>query len=105
MINIEKLTDIERKNLLLLALILPAIESQDEALAFILELCTPNEARMLPQRVGIAELLVQKIPHKKIVERLGNPSSATVSRVSETVQKGDSILRKVIMRASGVEGS
>jgi len=99
------MTDIETNNLMLLARILPALESQDEALAFLRELCTPKEAKFLAQRAGIAELIMQQVSHKRIMEVLGNPSSATVCRVNDMVQSGGGYLCRLIARASGVEGS
>jgi len=54
--------------------------------------------------VGIGELLIQKIPYKKINEMLGHPSSATINRVNDIVKNGDGSFRKIITRANGVEG-
>lgn len=102
------MTDIETNNLRLHARVLAALESEDEAIAFLRELYTPQELRVASQRVGIAELLIQKIHQKEIIEILTTaarkPSSATVSRVNDVIQNGDGCLRKIITRGSGAEG-
>jgi len=104
------MTDIEAKNLLLLARALSALESPDEIIAFLRELCTSQETRSISQRLGIAELLMQGIPQRMIGGMLCNgdaarrPSTATISRVSDVVKNGNGHLCRVIARANGVEG-
>ena len=105
------MTNAETNNLILLSHVLAVFESPDEALAVLRELCTPQEIRVIAQRLGIAELLMQGIPQQKIHmmmchgENARRPSTATIARVSGIVKNGDGHLCRMIARANGVEGS
>jgi len=101
--------DAEMKNLMLLARALAALESPEEAIAFMQELCFPQEVRAIAQRLGIAELLMQGVTQVEIIELLRyglrKPSTSTVNRVGNVVKNGGGHLCRVIARANGVEGS
>jgi len=103
--------DVEANNLELYARVLVALETPEEAIATMQELCTHNEIRIIAQRAGIAELLMQDIPQKDIIGKLchgdgtSGPSPATINRVREILENGDGHLCKMIARANGVEGS
>jgi len=105
------MTKVQTNNLELLGRILAALESQDEALAFLGELCTPQEVKTIAQRVGIAELLMLHIPQKEIISMLcqGEPtrktSSSTVSRVNDVLENRGGYLGRMVARVSGAEGS
>jgi len=105
------MNDVEAHNLELYGRVLAALETPDEALAFMRELCTHRELRDTAQRLEIAELLIQEIP-KQMITRImcdgdgaRRPSTATINRVNEVVKNGDGHLCKMIARAKGVEGS
>ena len=105
------MNDVETNNLALYARTLAALESPDEALAFMGELCTRKELRDTAKRLGIAELLLQGVPQLEIADMLcpgdgePKPSSATIARVNDVVKNGDGHLCKIIARANGVEGN
>ena len=105
------MNDIETNNQELFARVLVALDTPDEALAFMRELCTPQELRILSQRTGIAELLMQGFSQQMINEMMCDgtegrrPSTATINRVSAAIKDGDGHLCKMIARANGVEGS
>ena len=104
------MNDAETNNLRLYARVLAALESEDEAIAFLLELCYAHELRAIAQRVGIAELLIQGIPHIEIAEMLCDkstgrkPSSPTISRVNVVLENGEGYLRQIVTRGSEAEG-
>ena len=104
------MNDVETKNMTLLTRALVTLASPDEALAFLLELCTPQEARMMAQRMGIAELLIQGIPQVTITEMMcsgdgsSKPSTATIARVNGVVKNGEGHLRNIILRISDAQG-
>ena len=104
----NKSVPIEENNRRLLFRALAALESEDEAAAFFDELCTRQEVRAISQRVAVVELLVQGDTYHEIAGKLRHGdstiSTATVNRVNDTVKNGPGNLRRVIQRASGVEG-
>jgi uncharacterized protein YerC len=106
--TMNEIVSIEENNRRLLFRTLAALESEDEAAAFIMELCYPQEIKNMAQRVAIAELRVQNFTYQDIIKQLmrglSTVSTATVNRVSDTVKNGPGYLRKIIQRTSGVEG-
>jgi len=104
------MNETETSNLTLLTRVIAALEFPDETFEFLRELCTPHEVKVMAQRLGIAELLMQGIPQKEITTMLCDgaaahrPSSATICRVSEIVKHGEGHLCRMIARAQGIEG-
>ncbi|MCL2107153.1 MAG: YerC/YecD family TrpR-related protein [Oscillospiraceae bacterium] len=87
---------------------LTVLESKDEAAAFFDELCTRQEIRAISQRVAVAELLVQGNTYEEIKQTLRHGdstiSTATINRINNTIKNGRGDLRRIIQRASGIEG-
>ena|GEM_PF-2499045 len=104
----DKSVSIEKNNRRLFFRALAALENEDEAAAFMGELCYPQEIKNMAQRVAVAELLTQGDTYEEIRLMLNRGdstiSSATVNRVNNTVKNGRGNLRRVIQRASGIEG-
>ena len=102
-------TPIEDQNRQLLCRVLAALENEEEAMALLLEMCTPKEIKYWSQRAATAELLMQGHTYGDIVKSLAcegsTISTATINRVNETIKKGgSSCLRVMIQRASGADG-
>jgi TrpR-related protein YerC/YecD len=80
-----------------LAAAVAALESRDEALRFLRDLCTVRELQELGQRWHVARLLAEGVPYHQISEQTG-ASSATVSRVNQWLRYGRSGYRTLIDR-------
>ena len=80
-----------------LAAALMRLESDEEALRFLRDLCTVREIQELGQRWHVARLLAGGVPYQQISEQTG-ASSATVSRVNQWLRYGRSGYRALIDR-------
>ena len=80
-----------------LAAAVAGLESQEEALRFLRDLCTVRELQELGQRWHVARLLADGVPYQQISEQTG-ASSATVSRVNQWLRYGRSGYRALIDR-------
>lgn len=76
------------------------LESGDEVLRFLRDLCTVNELREFGQRWHVARLLDEGISYHEISDRTG-ASSATISRVAQWLRYGRDGYRLVIDRSRG----
>ena len=65
-----------------LARALAELETPEQAMALLLDLCTPREIEDLSQRLEVARLLDAGEPYLSVQQRTG-ASSTTVSRVSK----------------------
>lgn len=65
-----------------------ALNSPGECRAFLGDLCTENEIKVLGQRLYVAKLLGEKQVYNDIV-RITGASTATVSRVNRSLQYGN----------------
>ena len=99
------MNEIETNNLRLLCMAVVALETPEEAWSFLLELCTHQEIKVISQRLAIAELLLQKIPYAQINIMLDSPSTATISRINDTVKNGNGSLGRIVTRVNGAEGN
>lgn len=80
-----------------LARAVAALRTEDEAIAFLRDLCTVRELQEFSQRWQVARLLDEGIPYHAIGERTG-ASSATISRVNQWLRYGRGGYRLVIDR-------
>ena len=76
---------------------LVAIDSRDEMLAFLRDVCSFSELAALSQRLEVARLVDRGIPYAEIARQLG-ASTATVTRVAHWVRHGEGGYRGVLDR-------
>ena len=88
--------------------VMAALESEDEAMRFFEDLCTPKEITFMAQRVAVAELLAQDYTYGAIIKTLKRKgytiSTATINRVNNQVRYGKGHLKNMILRVTGIEG-
>lgn len=75
------------------------LRNADEAAEFFTDMFTPSEARAFVARWRAAQMLNDKIPYLDIQKTTGL-SSATVARVSQSLQYGTGGFKKVLDRFS-----
>ncbi|MDB2389950.1 YerC/YecD family TrpR-related protein [Alphaproteobacteria bacterium] len=63
------------------------LENIEEARSFFYDLCTPTELEGLVDRWRVAQMLVQKVPYRKIAEET-RVSTATIVRVARFLNNG-----------------
>ena len=63
------------------------IETREEMLAFLEDLCTIQELKSMAQRYEVAQLLEKKLTYAVISEQTG-ASTATISRVNRSLVYG-----------------
>jgi len=81
-----ELTKKETEELLLdFSIVLSEIKKPREAVAFIKDILSASEARMLAKRLKIAELLLENLSYGKIA-RVLKVSSGTIARVNQWLQ-------------------
>lgn len=71
------------------------LETIEECRDFFTDLCTVNEILAMEQRFKVAKLLDQGMIYSDIVEETG-ASSATISRVSRSLNYGEDGYRRVL---------
>lgn len=69
-----------------LAEALIAVNTVDEAQAFLADLCTPAEIRALEERWMVAQYLDQGLPYREVA-RLAHASTTTVVRVARYLKE------------------
>ena len=74
-----------------------ALENADEARNFFYDLCTPTELEGLIDRWRVAQMLVQKVPYRKIAEET-NVSTATIVRVARFFNNGFDGYKTIMQR-------
>ena len=83
-----------------------AVQTLEEALAFIEDLFTPNESIINAQRVGLADQLIRGDSYKVIMraakEKGDTISTTTINRVNNTLNEGNGSLKLFIARAKGM---
>ena len=99
---------LDKETAWLLACILAALETPEEALAFLEDLCTPKECWMLPQRVNVAKLLMEERSYSKIIKTLSNErrtvSTGTCNAVNTMLAKSNGSLVTMIRRVTEGDG-
>ena len=100
--------DIYDQGMDLFARILAALESPEEAMAFLEDLSRPEECWIISKRLIAAELLLREYQYDDIawaIQRGGkNISPPTITRVSKTLKAGNGSLERMIRRVNGDEG-
>ena len=71
-----------------LYLVISKLSTQEECKEFFQDLCTNKEIEQMAQRVESALLLKQGMTYSQVIEQT-NISSATLSRVSRSLQYGE----------------
>ncbi len=71
-----------------LYLVISKLSTQEECQQFFQDLCTNKEIEQMAQRVESALLLKQGLTYSQVIEQT-NISSATLSRVSRSLQYGE----------------
>lgn len=74
-----------------------SLQNQEECYAFFQDLCTVKEIIDMSQRLKVAKMLNEKKPYQEIEKKTGI-SSATISRVSRSLEYGNSGYKMIIER-------
>ncbi|MDB2324865.1 YerC/YecD family TrpR-related protein [Alphaproteobacteria bacterium] len=74
-----------------------ALESIEEANSFFNDLCTPAELEGLIDRWRVAQMLVKKVPYRKIAAET-KVSTATISRVARFLNNGNDGYKTIMQR-------
>jgi len=74
-----------------------ALKTPDEARDFFYDLCTPAELEGLVDRWRVAQMLMQKMPYRKIAEET-KVSTATIVRVARFLNNGFDGYKTVMAR-------
>jgi len=74
-----------------------ALTNADEARNFFYDLCTPTELEGLIDRWRVAQMLVKKVPYRKIAEET-NVSTATIVRVARFLNNGFDGYKTIMQR-------
>ena len=74
-----------------------ALNSSREARNFFYDLCTPAELEGLVDRWRVAQMLMKKVPYRKIAEET-NVSTATIARVARFLNNGFDGYKAIIQR-------
>ena len=81
-----------------------SLESREEAMAFLEDLCTIQEINSMVQRYDVALLLDQGLTYARIAE-ITKASTATISRVNRSLVYGADGYRLAIERMKKREGN
>ena len=77
---------------------LACLQTPEEAVLLLEDLCTPTELRSMEQRYDVAVYLMQDQVYAEILEKTG-ASSATISRVRRNIlDNEDGAMREIIAR-------
>lgn len=74
-----------------------SLQSKEECLAFLEDICTIKEIQDISQRLEVAQMLSQGISYTTICKETG-ASTATISRVSRSYEYGAGGYKTVIAR-------
>jgi TrpR-related protein YerC/YecD len=74
-----------------------ALETRDEAAAFLRDLCSLHELETLGHRLQVARLLDEGMPYARVASEVG-ASTATVTRVAHWLRHGEGGYRTVLDR-------
>ena len=73
------------------------LRTAEEAHSFFNDLCTPAEIEGLIDRWVVAQMLVRKVPYRKIAEET-NISTATIVRVARFLHNGNDGYKTIMQR-------
>ncbi len=74
-----------------------ALKSPDEARSFFNDLCTPGELEGLVDRWRVVQMLVKKVPYRKIAAET-SVSTATIARVARFLNNGNDGYKTIMQR-------
>ena len=74
-----------------------ALQNLDEACSFFNDLCTPAELEGLIDRWRVVQMLVKKVPYRKIAVET-NVSTATIVRVARFLNNGNNGYKTIMQR-------
>jgi TrpR-related protein YerC/YecD len=74
-----------------------ALETREEAAAFLRDLCSLHELEALSHRLQVARLLDEGLPYARVASEVG-ASTATVTRVAHWLHHGEGGYRTVLDR-------
>ena len=74
-----------------------ALQSSEEARSFFNDLCTPAELEGLIDRWRVAQMLVKKVPYRKIAAET-SVSTATIVRVARFLNNGNDGYKTIMQR-------
>ena len=74
-----------------------ALQTPEEARSFFNDLCTPAELEGLIDRWRVAQMLVKKVPYRKIAAET-NVSTATIVRVARFLNNGNDGYKTIMQR-------
>lgn len=80
-----------------LAQALMEVQSPEEMLLFLEDLCTPAELESMADRWLIVPLIKADIPYRQIYQRTG-VSTATISRVARCIRSGSGLYNTIFAR-------
>lgn len=73
------------------------LKSPEEARSFFNDLCTPGELEGLVDRWRVAQMLVEKVPYRKIAAET-SVSTATIVRVARFLNNGNNGYKTIMQR-------
>jgi TrpR-related protein YerC/YecD len=79
-----------------------ALDTRDEAAAFLRDLCTRRELEEMRSRWAVARLLADGHPYREIAELTG-VSTATITRISQWLHHGMGGYRLALERLAGAD--
>ena len=74
-----------------------SLESVDECVVFLEDLCTMSEIKSMAQRLEVAKMLERGMVYSEIAQKTGS-STATISRVKRALDYGNGGYRTVLDR-------
>ena len=74
-----------------------ALQTAEEARSFFNDLCTPAELEGLIDRWRVAQMLVKKVPYRKIAAET-SVSTATIVRVARFLNNGNDGYKTIMQR-------
>jgi len=92
----------DEKNIEKLAEAFVCIDSTDECLRFLADLCTVSEVKAMAQRLEVAAMLRDKKVYTDIVSATG-ASTATISRVNRCLVYGSGGYKNVLEKINTTE--
>ena len=87
----------EDKNIHKLARAFSSVETPEECLKFLADLCTVSEVKAMAQRLEVASMLNEHKLYSDIVSKTG-ASTATISRVNNALTYGEDGYRTILER-------
>ncbi len=84
-------------NIYRLAKALVSLETEEECLNFLADLCTVSEVKAMAQRLEVAQMLSEGKVYNDIVAKTG-ASTATISRVNNALTYGEDGYKSVLAK-------